>query len=536
MSHFDEMTCLLYLDGQLDAGRARELAAHCGECAECGALLGALERESRWLHDALSEEEEALPARLHDPRHARAPVPWGWIAAFGFGAAGAYTLWAGVVDPMRQQLSQAGITEGNLLTLLLFRGTFWKGWEIMRSLIEFVALSTLGIFLLALLRRTWSRTLSRTTTVGVVLATLACALALPPSAAAAEIKKGDPNYTLAAGQTVNNDLIVFGGTVRIDGDVEGDLITFCHKLEVTGHVKGDVISWSQSTRISGTVDGNVRSATQDLELSGTVNKNATIWAGSLELTRESKINGSLTGAGTSFNLDGRIARDVLTAGNELSINGFVGGDTLARFHRLDLGSNADMQGRVRFTGRQQPTISSGAKLASPVDVTILPDRPNFSTLRYYWHQTLLFGAAFAFGLLLLLVMPDFFADVVRSSERYGPAFGFGALVLFATPIIAIIACVTVFGMAIGIAGLLFYVVSLYASQSFIGFWIGDKLLGPSTNVGAGIARLALGLLILRVVRAVPYLGGWIAFAVLIWGLGAMALTLYRRIGSRAAIA
>ena len=51
MTHFDEMACLLYLEGQLEPSRAREMTLHLSECAECRTLLHALEREShklRW--------------------------------------------------------------------------------------------------------------------------------------------------------------------------------------------------------------------------------------------------------------------------------------------------------------------------------------------------------------------------------------------------------------------------------------------------------------------------------------------------------
>src|SRR5207245_1214623 len=68
MSHFDEMTCLLYLEGQLERPRALELVAHAEGCAECRALLRALERESRLLAHALVEEDETVPARLLAPR------------------------------------------------------------------------------------------------------------------------------------------------------------------------------------------------------------------------------------------------------------------------------------------------------------------------------------------------------------------------------------------------------------------------------------------------------------------------------------
>jgi len=52
-NHFDEMTGLLYLEGQIHAGRADEVAAHAASCIECRSLLDALEREGVWLRGAL---------------------------------------------------------------------------------------------------------------------------------------------------------------------------------------------------------------------------------------------------------------------------------------------------------------------------------------------------------------------------------------------------------------------------------------------------------------------------------------------------
>src|SRR5207245_8888502 len=59
MSHFDEMTCLLYLEGQLERPRALELVAHAEGWAECRAVLRALERESRLLAHALVDGRAA---------------------------------------------------------------------------------------------------------------------------------------------------------------------------------------------------------------------------------------------------------------------------------------------------------------------------------------------------------------------------------------------------------------------------------------------------------------------------------------------
>ena len=152
MNHFDEMTVLLYLEGQLDAERAREVKEHAASCPSCRALLGALESEGIWLRESLSAEDESVPARLVAAPE-RGAAPWGWLTALGLGAGGAYTLWTGFVEPWQAQAEQAGFTQGNLLTMLFFSGSFWKGWDAMRSAMEIMAMATLGLIVMWLVRR-----------------------------------------------------------------------------------------------------------------------------------------------------------------------------------------------------------------------------------------------------------------------------------------------------------------------------------------------------------------------------------------------
>src|SRR6202451_87095 len=193
MSHFDEMTALLYLESQLDAEHARDIAGHAVSCAECRELLHALETEAVWLRESLVGEDESVPAHLTNAPE-RHPAPWGWISALGLSAGGAYTLWSGFVEPWRAQAAQAGFTQGNLFTMLFFSGAFWKGWDAMRSLMEFLAVATLGLVVMWLLRRR----LRRSTALAVVMGALALMAALPPSAAAAEQRRGDPQIGRAS--------------------------------------------------------------------------------------------------------------------------------------------------------------------------------------------------------------------------------------------------------------------------------------------------------------------------------------------------
>jgi cytoskeletal protein CcmA (bactofilin family)/anti-sigma factor RsiW len=529
--HFDEMTGLLYLEGQLDASRASEVATHLGSCAACREIVHALETEGVWLREALAAEDESIPASVVAAPE-RGAAHWGWIAAFGLGIGGAYTLWNGFIEPSLAQASQAGFTQGNLLTMLFFTGAFWKGWDAMRSLTEFMAVATLGTVALWLLRKQ----LQRFTAIAFVAGALAIGLAQPQPVAAADVQHGNPAYTLPAGQEVKTDLIVAADRTRIDGDVDGDLIVFSNSLTVNGHVKGDILAFGAEVRVNGPVDGNVRVWCQSFNLDSAVAKNAMAWTGASEFDEKSSVAGTLTMFSGSTILNGKIAGDLLAYVGDLTIGGSLGHDVTVRGGRLNVGPNAEIVGRTKFTGDREPEVSPGAKLGSPVQFTMVKHGPNYSRPRYYWHQVMFWGASFVLGLAILLLAPGFFFDTEQMCKKIGPAIGFGALFLFATPIAAGIVCATIVGLSVGIPALLFYGVALYAAKIFVGAWLGEKLLGAGLGIGPALGRLALGLAILRLLGMLPYAGFWVGLLTVMWGLGALVLALHRRISPTVAAA
>jgi cytoskeletal protein CcmA (bactofilin family) len=528
--HFDEMTGLLYLEGQLDVERARETAQHLADCASCRSLLRALEREGDWLREALAVDDEPIPARLL-AIPGRNSAQWIWLAAFGLMAGGMYTLWNGIVAPWYAQAQEAGFTQGNILTMLFFSGAFWKGWDSMRSLMEFMAAATLGTVAVWLLRKRWRHF----TAMAFVMTGFMLLLALPSTASGAEVKHGDPSYTLAAGQEVMTDLIVAADRAEVDGTVDGDLIVFSQTVTVNGHVKGDILGFGRDMRVNGQVDGNVRSANQSLTINGTVEKNVMSWAQDLLLSDKAMVGGTMTMFNGNAELDGHVGGDVMAFSGMTRLNGNLDQNVTIAGGQMKIGSNADVKGQIKFTGQAAPEIASGAKLASTPIVTIRKPGPNYARARYYWHQVMAWGASFLFGLVLLLVAPIFFRSVVQSSERVGPALGLGILLLCATPIAAIFAMITIVGAGLGVVALLLYFAALYSTQVFVGSWIGEKLLGAGTGIGPTIGRLALGLAILRALMDLPYIGWMVLAATLIWGLGALALALHKMTKSRAPI-
>ncbi|MFZ3244119.1 MAG: zf-HC2 domain-containing protein [Candidatus Acidiferrales bacterium] len=537
MNHFDEMTAFLYLDGQLERAQASEILAHTAECGECRVLLESLKKETLWLEQSL-QEKDPVPARFMAPaRHAN--VRWGWATALAMAIAGVLTLWNGVVEPFEQQLNQAGFSGGNLMTMLFFSGAFWKGWSSVLSFFSFFAAVAFGILALVLLRRVWGRSAA----VGMMLAMfspvalLLVLLFMTPAARAGEVVHGSHlSYTLPSGQTVNTDLFVFANFTRIEGTVNGDLFVWSNEVEVDGHVTGDVIAMAREVRINGQVDGNVREYAQTESINGSVGKNVLAAGQDFEMGSKGKIGGSLTLAGDEAMISGSIGRDITAALGDATIDGAVGEGVKIRGDDLHIGPDANIQGAVAYTGRHEAEVDPAAKMASPVAFTHRKEGPDYSNWRYYWHRAEFWGAAFLFGLVLLFLMPGFFADGLRASKKFLPSLGFGVLLFVATPIVAGLVCITVVGIGIAIPTVLLWLVAVYAAQVFVASWLGEILLGPAVGTGALLGRLALGLAIVHGLEMVPYhVGFFVHVVVLWWGLGAIAMAVYGHLRRTAAV-
>jgi hypothetical protein len=149
--------------------------------------------------------------------------------------------------------------------------------------------------------------------------------------------------------------------------------------------------------------------------------------------------------------------------------------------------------------------------------------------RYYVWRVIWASAFILFGLVLLWVLPQFSKEAAANVENVGASFGLGVLVGFALPIAAVLACVTVVGLFVGLSAFFLWFASLYFSQIVVGAAVGSWILGRTNETWPLVGRMAIGMLILRASMAVPFIGGWIKVAVILWGIGAISLAAYRRL-------
>jgi cytoskeletal protein CcmA (bactofilin family) len=100
--------------------------------------------------------------------------------------------------------------------------------------------------------------------VASALVLLAVALvAFPPSAQAQWIAIGS---TIPAGQVVENDVLLYGNNVVVDGTVHGDVVAVSPTVTVNGTIDGSLVTVGRVVALNGTVGGSVYSLARTFEL------------------------------------------------------------------------------------------------------------------------------------------------------------------------------------------------------------------------------------------------------------------------------
>ena len=236
----------------------------------------------------------------------------------------------------------------------------------------------------------------------------------------------------------------------------------------------------------------------------------------------------------SATVDGTVDGSLTAFDAPVTISGRVNGDVVVFNGRVVLRSGANVTGDV--VSQQAPVVASGATIGG----TTKRVQTNTNWEGFGWAGKLAWWLAVSVstlvvGLVLVWLVGPGAARILEAGRtRIGPSIGLGLLLFFGLPLLAVIALVTVVGIPLGI-GLLAALLLIYAlGYSASGWILGRSILRGPTS---WFLAFLVGWGILRVVALVPILGGLAWFAAVVFGLGALAVAIWRtRSATRAASA
>lgn len=393
--------------------------------------------------------------------------------------------------------------------------------------------------------------------------------------------RGGEQVVIGADETIPDDLYATAETLTLEGTIQGDLVAIGAVITINGTVKGDLIAAGQTIIINGTVEDDARLAAGAILLGeNAVLGSDLIAAGaSLELRPGSEIGQDVVFTGGQALLAGVIRRDLKIGAGGVELRGTVGRnasitagdpdkneagplvflpDSPVAVPRvgpgLKIAPQAKIEGELEYTSPRDLPLPAGVapriRRVQPVVEEAAPRPPTLS-------ERLLKGALelvrnlvtlLLIGLALVWLFPRFLqnsAEQVRTAPL--PAFGWGIVswAAFFFAITLIIVTMLVGGIAFGILTLnqlsaaivwtsvlllfllilAFVLASTFLSKIIVALMGGQLLLRHLRPDWAEhrIAPLVLGITLLAMLTALPFVGRLLNIIVILMGLGALWL-------------
>lgn len=520
-------TYSVYVDGELSAEDVRAVESHLAGCAICRGLILALRDEGAAIANTLLERHREVVSRA--PAHARAKG-----LAIGLGPTlGVAALVVAALGWLMETRLPAGASWLNPMELIgvyemtfdmvfllrdrapaLFDFTIWLGGNVSAAAILIFLVSALG-----------RRVTGTTALLGFVWASL---LASPQAATALELRTGEGDVRVAAGETIEESLFISGETITIDGTIDGDLAAFGERIVLRGVIRGNVFTAGREVEIFGTIEGSLFACGERVTIEGELKQSVYGAAETLTLHERGTVARDAFLVGDSVHADGRTERDLLSAAERVEIRGTVGRDALAIGERLAIHDGASITGNLHYElGKgDEPEIAPGARIGGETTSGELmheEERKNrWLDGQTYLEFAVFLAAVFLAGMLLHRLLPDLFSADLESSPDFFRALGYGAVALIGTPIALILCLITVVGIPIGVIGFFLYLTSLFVSiivvASLVGTSITATLGFEPENTGFGMSLL-VGLVVVLVGLNLPFVGELLGLLVVVTGLG-----------------
>ena len=368
----------------------------------------------------------------------------------------------------------------------------------------------------------------RTMSIGLILTG---AFASVPAPAGAQGAEAGLDVTVPSGEVREGDLYAAAEVVRVDGRLAGDLVALGQRVLVDGEVDGDLIAAGRAIDLRGPVGDATRVAGDQLTFSSAIDGDLVAAGNRLQLLEDAVVRGRLMATGSIVEVEGTVEEDLRVAAGEIIVRGTVRGDARVMADRLELAPGARIDGDLDYRTRTPLSAEEAARVGGAVrhrepvhDED--SDRSWVGRVFRSWFWGWQLGSALLIGLLAVALSPRVVQQLVSAiagETTLGALLGFGAFLI--VPIATVVVMLTVVGVPLGLIVMLLFGAALYLAKLPAAAWVGERLLANAGRPDPSpYAAMAIGVLVLYLLFAVPWLGGLCWLAATWLGLGAMVLT------------
>lgn len=321
-----------------------------------------------------------------------------------------------------------------------------------------------------------------------------------------------------------------GGSYRVLKPIEADLIAAGGRVSVEAPVGADAALAGGSVDVRAPISEDLRVAGGAVTLLNAIGSDLIAAGGNVRVEDSVRVGGAAWLAGGDLRLAGTIGQDALLYGDSIVIAADIAGDARVAGQRIELAPQARIGGDFYYTSPRPPHGLETARIDGRVIRLDSPGRGRESRTGpgIGWLLPVFLASMLLFGVILHLLFPYAITGVTRTLRRHPwRSLALGFALLFTVPPLAVLAMATLIGLPLGFAMLLLYPLLLLLGYLATAFFLsrrGAALGGRGDDLGVGRQALflALALLVLGLLLAVPFLGPLVFLLATVIGAGGIA--------------
>jgi len=310
------------------------------------------------------------------------------------------------------------------------------------------------------------------------------------------------NVTVEGNETINDNVATAGNIVIIRGTIDDDLF-------VAG----------QDIKIEGDVNGSLFAIGNQIEIAGIVGKDTMVAGNIIDISKSSTITRDLFAAGNMVTVSGPVGRNAYFGTSNLTINSIINGNVLASFSDINL-SGGQILGKLTYSAEKSinidPALVTGGITFNEIVTKETPKNEQVMS----WLMRLL--TAIVIGIVFVLIVPKWTKNISEQiNKNLFKSMGIGLLILIVAPIISLLLLITVVGIPLSIITMVIYFMLMYLAKFWVAYCLGSYIGKDKLNP---MISMTIGILILYLIFAIPFIGGFAGFIVLLLGIGGVYLS------------
>lgn len=339
--------------------------------------------------------------------------------------------------------------------------------------------------------------------------------------------KSGKEIIIGTDDVIDDDLIAFGRTIKIEGKVNGDVFAFAQEVNIENEINGSIYTGGSEININTKNCRSLWAFCSALKVDANIDNNLLFFGGQLKTEKTNLIKKDLFAFGGEINIDGEVRRRVKGKMGGFNLRGKIGSANIEA-NSVNIKSGSTVMGDLLIKGIQEPNIDPDAKILGRTDYQKIDKKESKHRKGSFVRtiKTVFFISKLIIGIILIALFKPFIIktnEILKNSTW--KSLGFGFLTIIIIPVAMVLTLITVIGIPVSIFCFFVFLTLVYLSGIAFATGFGDFLLKLIKKEGtiSPFISFIIGIVIVSLVSLIPYLGFLVRLVVLFFGTGMLVI-------------